>query len=94
MRKPCCFVFSAAIACLTLAFAQTSAGVNGFVLDSSRAVMPDTQVTIINLETGAKREATTNESGGYQFTFASTRPILHLGGPPGVQAGGTAFNWR
>jgi outer membrane receptor protein involved in Fe transport len=69
MRKPCCFVFSAAIACLAQAFAQTSAGVNGYVLDSSRAVMPDTQVTIINLETGAKREATTNEGGGYQFTL-------------------------
>jgi hypothetical protein len=69
MRKPCCFVLSAAIACLTQAFAQTSAGVNGFVLDSSRAAMPDTQVTIINLETGAKREALTNESGGYQFTL-------------------------
>ena len=46
MPKPCCFVFAAAIACLTQAFAQTSAGVNGIILDSSGAAMPDTQVTI------------------------------------------------
>jgi len=69
MRKLCSFALATGIACLTQAFAQTSAGVTGFVLDSSRAVMPDTQVTIINIETGAKREATTNESGGYQFTL-------------------------
>jgi Carboxypeptidase regulatory-like domain len=69
MRKACIFVFAAAIACVSQSFAQTSAGVNGLVLDSSRAIMPDTQVTITNLDTGAKRETTTNESGGYQFTL-------------------------
>src|SRR5258708_403832 len=69
MRKACIFVFAAAIACVSQSFAQTSAGVNGIVLDSSGGIMPDTQVTVTNLETGAKREATTNESGGYQFTL-------------------------
>jgi hypothetical protein len=69
MRKACVFVFVAAIACVSQSFAQTSAGVNGMILDSSGAAMPDTQVTVTNLETGAKREATTNESGGYQFTL-------------------------
>ena len=69
MQEPRSFVFAVAIACVAQAFAQTSAGVNGVVLDSTRAIMPDTQVTITNLDTGAKREATTNESGAYQFTL-------------------------
>ena len=69
MRKVWLFVLAAAIACVSQSFAQTSAGVNGVVLDSSGAAMPETQVTITNLDTGAKREATTNESGGYQFTL-------------------------
>src|SRR4051794_37180407 len=63
-----CF-FLAAVAFSNPSFAQTSAGVNGLVLDSSGAAMPDTQVTIINLETGAKREAVTNDGGAYQFTL-------------------------
>ena len=69
MRRLCIFVFAAAIACVSQSFAQTSAGVNVMILDSSGAAMPDTQVTVTNLETGAKREVTTNESGGYQFTL-------------------------
>ena len=69
MRKVWLVVFAAAIACVSQSFAQTSAGVNGVILDSSGATMPDTQVTITNLDTGAKREATTNESGGYQFAL-------------------------
>ena len=64
MRKTCIFLFVTAIACLTQSLAQTSAGVNGLVWDSGRATMPDTQVTSINLETGAKRVATTNETIG------------------------------
>jgi hypothetical protein len=69
MRKVWLVVFAAAIACVSQSFAQTSAGVNGVILDSSGATMPDTQVTITNLDTAAKREATTNESGGYQFAL-------------------------
>jgi hypothetical protein len=52
MRKAWILVFAAAIACVSQSFAQTSAGVNGLVLDSSGGTMPDTQVTITNLETG------------------------------------------
>src|SRR5436309_7955913 len=63
-----CF-FVAAVAFPNQSLAQTSAGVNGLVLDSSGAAMPDTQVTIVNLETGAKREAVTNEGGAYQLTL-------------------------
>ena len=55
--------FLAVIASLTPVFAQTAAGVNGIILDSSGAVMPATQVTITNIDTGAKRDALTNENG-------------------------------
>lgn len=54
-------------------FAQTSAGVNGTVVDSSGAVIQDAAVTITSLETGAKRSTSTNEDGLFQF------PLL----PPG-----------
>jgi len=55
------------------AVAQTSAGVNGVVADSSDALVPDTRIVATNLDSGAKRETTTNETGGYEF------PLL----PPG-----------
>src|SRR6187402_2329066 len=69
MRRTCILLFLAATACLNDSSAQTSAGVSGLILDSSRASMPDTQVTITNSDTGAKRETTTNETGLYQFTL-------------------------
>src|SRR4051794_2114801 len=48
-------------------FAQTSAGVNGTVTDSSGAVVSGADVTITNLDTGARRVATTGDDGLYQF---------------------------
>jgi hypothetical protein len=49
------------------AAAQTSAGLNGVILDSSGATVADTNVTVTNLDNGAKRETMSNESGLYQF---------------------------
>src|SRR5438477_8004449 len=49
-------------------FAQT-ATVNGVVTDSSQAMIAGADVTITNLETGLRREAHTNESGGYALTL-------------------------
>src|SRR5262245_51810106 len=69
MRRTCFFLFLTGIAFTIPAVAQTSAGVNGVVLDSSHASMPDTHVTITNLDTGAKHETSTNESGAYQFAL-------------------------
>ena len=53
--------------------AQTSAGINGSVLDSSGALIPGAHVVMTNLETGAKRETVSNESGAYQI------PLLQPG---------------
>lgn len=55
------------------ALAQTTAGLNGTVTDSSGAVVPDVRVTLTSAETGARREALTNEAGLYQF------PLLQPG---------------
>jgi hypothetical protein len=50
------------------AYAQT-AGVNGVVSDSSRAVIAGATVTITNLETGLRKDTRTNETGKYTFTL-------------------------
>src|SRR6266567_586809 len=55
------------------AMGQTSAGLNGVVLDSSGATVPETNVTMTNLDNGAKRETISSESGLYQF------PLLQPG---------------
>ena len=55
------------------AFAQTSAGVNGVVTDSSGALVPGANIVVTNLDTGARRETAANESGVYQF------PLLQPG---------------
>src|SRR5882724_1696477 len=59
--------------CGWLAFAQTSAGVKGVVTDSSGALVPGATIVVTNLDTGARRETATNESGVYQF------PLLQPG---------------
>src|SRR5260370_4832538 len=82
MQKARLFWFVAVIASLTPVFAQTAAGVNGVILDSSGAAMPETQVAITNVDTGAKREALTNENGGYQFTPHQPGWDSILGPPP------------
>jgi hypothetical protein len=54
-------------------FSQTSAGVNGVVLDSSGGLIADAAVVVTNLDTGTKRETASNENGAYQF------PLLQSG---------------
>ena len=55
------------------ASAQTTAGLNGVILDSSGGTVPETSVLVTNLDNGAKRETMSNESGLYQF------PLLQPG---------------
>src|SRR5689334_15660570 len=55
------------------AVAQTTAGLNGVILDSSGATVAETSVVVTNLDNGAKRETVSNDSGLYQF------PLLQPG---------------
>src|SRR4051812_45852131 len=73
MRKAWLKTCVLAICVAGYAFPQTSAGVNGVVVDSSGGLIADAGVSITNLDTGAKRETTSNESGVYQF------PLLQSG---------------
>ncbi|MDQ1469923.1 MAG: hypothetical protein QOJ99_1403 [Bryobacterales bacterium] len=73
MRTGCRTFLLVAVLAVSQAFAQTSAGVNGVVLDSSGALIPETRIVATNLDSGAKRETTTNESGAYEF------PLLQPG---------------
>lgn len=53
------------------AFAQSAAlgSLAGIVRDSSGAVVPNAAVTVISLDTGAKRDLTTDSEGHYLATF-------------------------
>src|SRR6266446_98347 len=73
MRKVWFRSLAVAVFVSTQLLAQTSAGVNGVVLDSSGGLIADASVSVTNLDTGAKRETTSNESGVYQF------PLLQPG---------------
>lgn len=48
-------------------FAQTRGTVSGYVRDSSGAILPGANITLIHQETGAKRDGTTNADGFYQI---------------------------
>ena len=58
---------------LTAVAQSTSATLSGTVEDQNGAVVPGVEITVLNVETSAKRQATTNESGSF------TIPLL----PPG-----------
>lgn len=58
------------------AFAQSQAlngQIEGTVLDQKTAAMPNSVITVTNIETGATRTVTTDDSGVYRF------PLLPLG---------------
>src|SRR3954447_2699537 len=67
--RNCALALIVAAAGVWQAMAQTSAGLNGVVLDSSGALMPGTNVVVTNLDNGSKRETVSNESGLYQFAL-------------------------
>src|SRR5262245_9908752 len=48
---------------------QTSATLVGSITDSNGAVVQNATVKVVNMATGAAREATTDDSGGYSFAF-------------------------
>src|SRR5258708_33471085 len=46
---------------------QTRSTVSGYVRDSSGAILPGANITLIHQETGAKRDGTTDAEGFYQI---------------------------
>ncbi|MDQ6678837.1 MAG: carboxypeptidase regulatory-like domain-containing protein, partial [Acidobacteriota bacterium] len=50
-----------------------NAGIDGLVRDQSQAAVPNATVTVVNLDTGLQRTATTNNSGTYSV------PLLPVG---------------
>src|SRR5262249_7716161 len=52
---------------LSQAFSQTTAGLNGTIKDATGAVVAAARGSILNADTGVRREAVTNDSGGYEF---------------------------
>src|SRR6266581_3009884 len=52
-----------------IAFAQVDEGaITGTVQDSTGAVVPDAQVTLVNLDQGITLETKSSSSGGYTFS--------------------------
>ncbi len=72
-----CAIISLLLAALIpSAFAQSQAlngQIEGTILDQSSAAVPNAVITVTNIETGATRNVTTDESGVYRF------PLLPLG---------------
>src|SRR6266436_6307974 len=73
MRITWILALAVVLVCGLQGFAQTTAGVTGVVTDSSGALVPGAMIVVTNLDTGARRETATNESGVYQF------PLLQPG---------------
>jgi Carboxypeptidase regulatory-like domain len=57
------------LSCLPSARAQVSASIKGIVTDPSGAPVPGATVTTRNTETGAARNAVTDDAGRYQFVW-------------------------
>lgn len=61
--------FQAVILALSagIAFPQTTASLGGAVTDATGAAIPAAQISLLNRDTGARREAQSSEEGLYQF---------------------------
>src|SRR5579859_1953516 len=68
------FALGTAVLCgCWLASGQTTASLNGGVADATGALVQGVRVSVTNVDTGVRRETTTNESGLYEF------PLLQPG---------------
>jgi len=73
MRTTLISAIAVAMVCGWRASAQTSASVKGVVTDSSGALVPGAEIVVTNLDTGARRQTLSNESGVYDV------PLLQPG---------------
>jgi hypothetical protein len=64
--------FAIAVMAAGMAFAQSTGSVQGVVKDSSGAIVPGANVTLVNLATGQRTETTTTGAGTYSFAFVPT----------------------
>jgi hypothetical protein len=73
MHKALLTVFVLLMCLIPVAGQTTSTEVLGTVTDSSGAVVPGAQVTLLRVATGEKRETTTDNTGNYSF------PLVEIG---------------
>src|SRR5512134_1968192 len=57
----------------TIAFSQVTASLSGVITDETGASVPSARIALTNTDTGVSRDATSNETGLYQF------PLLQPG---------------
>src|SRR6202790_5272071 len=85
MRTTCISALALAIVCGCPAFAQTSAGVKGVVTDSSGALVPGAEIVVTNLDTGARRQTLTSETGVYEVPLLPPGRYTIAGRKPGFK---------
>lgn len=85
MRTTWISAVAVATICGWQTFAQTSAGVKGVVTDSSGALMPGTEITVTNLDNGARRQTVTNDTGGYEVPLLPPGRYTIAGRKPGFK---------
>jgi outer membrane receptor protein involved in Fe transport len=59
--------FFLAVASASLLFGQATSRLTGNILDRSGATVPDVQVTVLNVATGAERKTISSQEGDYAF---------------------------
>jgi Carboxypeptidase regulatory-like domain len=88
MRRALSFLLAllliAACSCCA-AWAQATAQITGTVKDQSGAVLPGTEVTATQTETGIARTAVTNETGSYVLSNLAIGPYRIEAGLPGFR---------
>ena len=67
------------------ALAQTDQQISGTVIDSSGAVVPGAEVTLVHLATGATRTASANTSGNYVVTSLPVGTYTLIATAPGFK---------
>src|SRR6266567_8089589 len=85
MRTTWISAIAVATMCGWQALAQTSAGVRGVVTDASGALVPGAEIAVTNLDTGAKRQTLTNETGGYEVPLLQPGRYTIAGHKPGFK---------
>ena len=78
-------IIFAVLAAVAPALAQTDQQISGTVIDSSGAVVPGAEVTLVHLATGATRTASANTSGNYVVTSLPVGTYTLIATAPGFK---------